>query len=1538
MINSSLSIVRRFLLLTLSLLLVQSAMALTAGFTATPTSGCAPLLVSFHNTTTPATGTSYVWNFGPSSSSTLSDPSSSFTTPGTHVVTLTATNGAAVSTYTVAITVYPPPVVSFDADDTAVCPCTPINFTSTSTGSVPGPMTYSWNWGDGSPTGTGATPSHVYCTPGYYTVTLFVTNATGCVASLVKTSYIHIYNPPVANFTWSPFAICNPPGSVTFTSSSSGVAPLTCAWTFGDLGTGTGSPVSHLYTSVGTYSPSLIVTDANGCKDTVVLGPVLVDTIRAEFTFPDTACLYSNITFPNTSSPHTTRTWNYGDGSPNTTLLNGFHAYSAPGTYTVTLTISNPPCTKVISHVVHVVTGPAATFTANPADPCPAPSVVNFTATGPAGTSYIWSFGPGSGTGNPVSNTYTTNGVKTITMVAIDPSTGCRDTVTQTLLVRNILFRVDAGPMSGCRPLSVSFSTSAYTTVPGPGSTPYPFPITSFTWNFGDGSPAGSGPTPSHVFTAVGTYRVVVHAVTANGCPVSDSIYIQVGAPPAVTFTATPRHVCYGSHTPIIFTPVIVTGPVDRYVWEFGDDGVTVSDTSATPAGVSHTYTLPGVFTVSVTPYYNGCPGATYYITDYITIDSPKSIIAYKSLCTPRTRVQFGDSSMGDDTHLWMFGDGFTSTVDNPLHDYPAIAVYTVTLATYNANSGCRDTSTQIIDLRPPVFSFVADDTTVCKYDSVTFFNTFTFGSAVDYTWSVWNPYPTTALVPATTTFGDVFGYRFLSSTGRHTIRLIIVDGLGCLDTFMRTNYVVVGKPVPNFTALPTSGCVPLNVIFTDGSGAAAGTSLASYEWTFGDGGTSTVTTPITVHTYTAAGTYDVKEIVVDNIGCKDTIFRPAYITAYDPTAAFTASNTHPCKFSPVTFTSTSTGGIVYSHWDFGDGDTSNILTPIHAYTAAGTYTVKLTVYDSHGCSDILIMPGLIIVAQPVAAFHMSDSVSVCPPLFVNFINTSTGAATYDWAFGDGGTSLVASPSNMYIISGLFPVRLIVTSAYGCKDTVTHPVNIFGYAGAFTYAPIQGCAPLAVHFSATLSNVPFITWDFSDGVTSTVSYTDTAVHIYTTPGAYVPKLILSDNTGCQTSSTGLDTIKVNAVYPKMFTSPSPVCIGIPFTFIDSSTSYWDTIRTWEWTYDGNTSTLSSPSYTINTPGTYPITLKVTDGWGCFGVLGSTMIVNPPPDVTASHDTVVCLTDPATLVGYGASTYTWSPPGTLTCLTCNPTLATPAVPTTYTVTGTDANGCVDSATVTVGLRTHTISKAWGDTAVCEGVTVQLFDTGGTSYLWLPPTGLNSNTIYNPLATPPYTTIYTVIARLGSCIPDTNTVTLTIWPLPKVDAGPDQRLVAGSIAQLQATGTDIATYKWWPGETLSCTECLGPVASMTMNTTYYIDVASDKGCRNSDSVRILLYCDNSMVFLPNVFTPNGDGQNDIFYPRGMGIKTIKSFRVYNRWGEMMFEREDVGLNDAANGWDGSHKGDNPRPDVYVYVIEGVCYTGEDVHIKGDVTLVK
>ncbi|MFI5195469.1 MAG: PKD domain-containing protein [Chitinophagales bacterium] len=1480
----------------------------TASFTEDYISGCSPLVVHFTNTSTGAT--SYSWNLGNGTPLTgLTNPSTSYSSVGTYTVTLTASNGSSASVATVIITVYPTPTVSFTANDTAVCPGVAITFTSTSSSGVAGPVTYQWNFGDGT-SSTAASPTHTFPGPGYYNITLSVTNSQGCVSSLTKVAYIHVFTPSVPGFTASPTYVCKSPGTVVFTNTSSGTGPYSCTWSFGDGTTGTGTSPSHTYTASGTYTVKLVETDGDGCTDSLTIPAyIVVGSITAAFTWPATACVNSSVTFTNTGSGYTSSSWNFGDGGTSSV---GTHTYTTAGTYTVTLIVSNGSCHDTITHTITILPAAIASFTISPAAACPAPVTATFTGTVPAGSSVTWMFGDGAtGSGTTTTHTYSSCGADTVKMIVTN-SSGCIDTITHVYDIYNLIIKINHDSIpSGCVPLTVLFRCYIWTTCPVAGA--YPYSISSYQWNFGDGSPIVSGGVSiSHTYTTPGTYTCTVNIVTANGCTAMAVLPVLVGIHPVASFTATPTTVCYGH--PVVFTNTS-TGATN-YLWLFGD-GSTSTTTNPT-----YTYPLPGVYTDTLIAYNNGCPD-TMIRVNYITVDSPKAIINATYACTPANEVIFGDSSLGDNSHLWIFGDGTTSTLNNPTHIFPALTTYTVTLTTYNSASGCRDTTTLLINLIHPTITFTASSTAICKYGSVVFTPTVTGDSAVSYSW-----YDNGGFIGT----GMVFTHTF-NVTGLHTIMLIITDIHGCTDTFTRNNYILVAKPAANFTESPTSGCVNLAVNFTDHTTDVAGTTLTGFAWAFGDGVSTSITTTTTAHTYIVPGTFNVTEIVTDNYGCTDTA--TGVINTYQPVGTFYAVPTYPCAGNTVNFINTSSG-IVSSSWMFGDGGTSVLASPTHIYTAAGNYSVTLIVTDSHGCPDTVTLVNYIHVTKPVAAFAESDTFSICAPLSEVFTNLSTGATSYHWTFGDGSSSINFNASDLYITPGNYIVTLIVTNAYGCKDTAIHHVNIYGYAGAFTYTPDTGCAPLTVYFSATLSNVPSITWDFGDGSTASTP-TGTTGHTYTIPGGYLPKLILSDNTGCQNSSIGIDTIKVDAVTVAFTTGPA--CLNETVNFINNSTSYWSTVTSYLWSFSGGaTSTIVNPTYLYNAVGTYSVTLTATDAWGCTATKTGDVVIHPLPVITASADTTICVGDTATLYGYGGVTYIWSPPGTLGCTACNPTHVGPVVITTYTVAGTDMYGCIGTDTVTVFMRTKTTSIAYGDTAVCKGTPVTLHDSGATYFTWLPNTGLNNNHIADPTANPQGTTTYTVIAQLGRCTPDTNYVTISIYPLPTVDAGPDQTLLAGSIAQLQATGTYIITYTWSPATTLSCVNCSNPVASMSVTTTYTVEVATWHDCKSSDSVTIHLFCNTSQVFIPNTFTPNGNGENDVFYPRGTGVDLIKSFRIYNRWGELLFERSNIQINDASNAWNGSYGNMPPRPDVYVYVIDAICETGEPIFLKGSVTIIR
>jgi gliding motility-associated-like protein len=234
-------------------------------------------------------------------------------------------------------------------------------------------------------------------------------------------------------------------------------------------------------------------------------------------------------------------------------------------------------------------------------------------------------------------------------------------------------------------------------------------------------------------------------------------------------------------------------------------------------------------------------------------------------------------------------------------------------------------------------------------------------------------------------------------------------------------------------------------------------------------------------------------------------------------------------------------------------------------------------------------------------------------------------------------------------------------------------------------------------------------------------------------------------------------------------------------------------------------------------------------------------------------------------------------------------------------------------------------------------------GGTDkYSWTPSTAVADAGAGITTANPTTTTLYQVVAKDNfNCFTDTGYVNIKVWQYPKVDAGPDKTVSIGTTFLLQPTySTDIIDYQWNnPLQTLSCVTCPAPtVQTKGAQITYAIKVKNEGGCVSVDEITVYAICNGGNLFIPNTFSPNTDGKNDKFYPRGTGLNQIKSLRIYDRWGEVVFTRNNFNANDPSAGWDGSYKGKPLSPDVYVYTCEVVCMNNEVLIYNGNVTLLK
>jgi gliding motility-associated-like protein len=351
-----------------------------------------------------------------------------------------------------------------------------------------------------------------------------------------------------------------------------------------------------------------------------------------------------------------------------------------------------------------------------------------------------------------------------------------------------------------------------------------------------------------------------------------------------------------------------------------------------------------------------------------------------------------------------------------------------------------------------------------------------------------------------------------------------------------------------------------------------------------------------------------------------------------------------------------------------------------------------------------------------------------------------------------------------------------------------------------------------------------------------------------------------------------------------------------------------------------------------------------NGFGCSDTL-QVSFFPILPEAKAGPDTLVC---PGKGITIGSPpgkgfTYSWAPAQYLSDSTSASPVATVPQPTTFIVTATSIEStCIDRDTVTLGVFDPIEVAVSPDQVICEGQQIKLMASGtATSFKWSPAQSLSHSNIPNPVAKPLVTTTYQVIGYDNhQCFQDTGEVKVVVNPAPKIELGPDVVLSTGSTHQFTPITVKgpIVSWLWSPAENLSCTACETPTAEVKKNMTYRAAVTNEFGCTAIDSVNIKPFCNGSQVFIPNAFTPDGDGLNDILLVRGKGIALVRSFRIYSRWGELVFERRNFLPNDPSFGWDGKIKGVTGAPEVYVFTAEVVCENDLIYTYKGNATLLK
>jgi gliding motility-associated-like protein len=1417
-----------------------------AAFTATPLSGCTPLVVSFTDQSS-GTPTAWEWDLGNGTTSTQQNPTTTYFNAGVYTVSLKVTNAAGSNTLTKTqyIKVDDKPVADFTAPVTSGCFPLRVNFSDLSTGGSAAITAWEWDFGDGT-ISTAQNPFHIYTTAGVYAVTLKVTNAGGCSRVVSKPNYIQVSTGVSVAFTNSTPAQCKPPETINFNSTSTGPGVLSYEWAFGDGGTAFIANPNHTYTTGGIFSVSLIVQSSLGCVDTLIKQSLItIKNVNTDFTLPASVCQGIPVNIINNSVPASVNTfWDFGDGTFST-QLNPVKTYSAPGTYQVKLRNDYGTCFDSVIRQIIVLPLPVTDFTAPDVTDCKVPFTVNFNNVSAGTTAWFWDFGDGgTSTQQNPSHTYTALGTYTVKLIATSTN-GCSDSVIKTQFIRVLapVTGINNLPQEGCVPFLSSVSPNVTS----------PDGIASYLWDFGDGF-TSTLVNASHTYTVQGTYTVKLFITTNDGC-IDSSIRtaaVQVGNKSIADFSALPLAQCAGQ--PIQFTNL--TNPSDRWLWDFGDGAPT-----STQQNPSHTYQdTTGLFTVRLIAWNNGCAD-TAVKTNYINILPPVARFTNTVNCGNKLQINFLDQSVLPQSWFWDFGDGFTSVLQNPVHTYTSFGIYNVSLTV--TNGSCSNTIVKPVTIFSEQPDFTVANDTICAGDEAIFSVTGINPANIStYFWDFGAGYSGLA--------GPVVAYRYLIP-GLYTVTLTITDVNGCISTIVKNNFIRAWGPRASFSLTPATGCRPQTVNFTDNSITDGVHPITNWSWNYGDGITQTYTAPPFAHIYDTSGTFYPTLTVTDAYGCSNnTNTGPSvYITA--PKAGFYTIDSLACTGSVVRLFGTATGIGLNYYWDLGDGTNSITLNPVKTYAVDGDYTITLTITDANGCVNVLSKPAYIKVRTSRASFTVSDSVSSCVPFEVNFTNTSVNTTSVIWNFGDGATSTLSNPTHYYSQPGIYTAKLITTGPGGCIDSSLKYITVYPSTATLTYTPLSGCSPLPVTFHISTQGPVTYLWDFNDGTTLATA-DSIIVYNYLLPGSFLPKVILEDQTGCKIPVEGIDTITVTKSLVNFAADDSLHCNTAFVNFTDSTISN-AAIAGFNWDFgDGNTSTQQNPSHFYTAPGLYTVRLIVTTVNGCTDTAIKTnyirVVSNPSADITGNFSFCV----------YNK-------------LFVNGILLAP-----------------DTAALT---------WRWNfgnnKTSNVQNPVAQSYDTAGSYPLRL------------------------IVTNTSGCA-DTVDRTVTVWPRPAIEAGPNKTIIVGTSVTITPTGDPVVDYLWTPPTGLSCTNCYSTVASPKNTSAYTIRVTDANGCVNSDIITVIVLCNEQNVFIPNTFSPNNDGVNDVFYPRGKGLFKIQGIRIFNRWGEMVFQKINLLPNDPASGWNGSYNGKLLGNDVYTYIIELICDNNEILTYKGNITLIQ
>jgi gliding motility-associated-like protein len=1398
--------------------------------------------------------------------------------------------------------------------------------------------TYKWYYGDGT-SSVGFYGSHTYANDGEYDIKLVVTDENGCKDSTTKTSYIKLVKPK-ANFKINDTLQCAP-ASITFADSSKYATSY--IWDFGDGGTGSTSPTPapHIYGTPGFYNVKLKIAGVSGCIDSItktirVRGPIGNLTVGG-----NQGCRPYNLPLKVTGSFIDTYAWDYGDGTPvnaNTKDSAVNHAYNYAGKYLPNIVLTSPegcPYTLKVTDTVfvdslktkftidqNVFCQVGASNTVTFTNQSVVPSFSNITYN-------YWSWGDGNSevnTNGTVTHTY--NGYGTFNVyLATKSKYGCVDTMKIFPAIT-----INAKPQPAIAGNTV-YCLSPNSKLQFTGSVISPDPIAKHKWMIDADSVANTS-NLNIDYRVPGTHTLKYTVTTDKDC--TDFITKIFTVDSVVSnFNASPVQFC-GPKLVTFTNQSSSASPLQNFIWTYDDGAIETANLNP-----QHLYNNTRAYTAKLfLQTQNGCKDSLEKI---IVIDSvPKAVITGDNLkCKPDNYLYTSNNVITLDNisnYQWKVDGNIVTGNANLNYSFTA-GSHTINLKV-QTTKGCEDEIAKTIIIDSVKAAYTVLPPKICG-DNGTVQFTNTGGGKFAITNYYWNfdDGQTELVLPSPS--------HTYNQPGEYNVFFKLTSVNGCADSLLINKAVsIYRKPAPVIngddlqckTGIKTYTASDLN-----------NTAVSIYKWKVNGADVTTATGSQLNYNFSPAGTYTIKLELSNVNDCNDAVERiikvDSLYTNFAVDKPQICGNNGTVKFTNNAFAAF---GITNYYWDFGDNTSSTDPNPVHNYNTTGEFTVKLLIISANGCKDsITLQKAVNIYSKPIV--NISGNNLHCSPgtfTYNSNINTVNTIGTYKWELNN---SVIASTAsiNYAFTAGTQNLTFIAVTDKGCSDTSYKQIKIDSLVAAFNIPVSNKCGvPAVINFNE-LSFAQFgilnYTWNFGNGNTANNNLPN-PTSTYNASGTFPVNLKITSTTGCDKTSAQNSSVVIYDKPTVGINSITTACANTTINF-DGTIISQDEVISKEWKVNNvSAGTGNDLSYLFLTANTYNITFTVKTKYGCDETKNTVVTINPLPVPNAAPNATICLGSTVQLNAATGTTYSWSPAATLINASSSSPVAKPAATTKYYVLVTNNFDCKKTDSVLITVDKPVNLNPSPDVVICENGRTQLNATGNAArYSWAPATGLNNPAIPNPVATPAITTRYQVIGYSSNvCKNDTGYVVVKIDPTPTVNAGPDITVSAGTTVQLNALGSSTVTsYTWAPSLNLTCTSCPNPAFVADKTTEFIVTASTQYGCLSSDNITVIVLCNKGAVYIANAFTPNGDGKNDRFGISGYGIAKVKRFTVFNRYGQVVFERKDFTpvINDITNSWDGRVKGQEVTTTTsFVYVAEVQCNEGNTFVLKNSVIVIR